>query len=201
MPQQIQVSSLDWKEDISKFALGGAFILGGVGVAYLSKYIPQQYRPVGYASAFVAGGWGAYKIYQAFKEEASEPALPTDRFPIVITDPSPNEEWSKFMWHSVNVQVSNPYAVQKRVFVGMSFIHDETWVVYDYPIKEINIPPNSMEKLSWTLYGTPHGDGPTGLYWVVSSVWDVLPTGDCEAQGTCHRLGEANSSVIFTWTG
>ena len=197
MVDQIQVRSLGWKEDISKFALGGAFILGGVGVAYLSKYIPENFRPVGYAGAFGLGGWGAYQIYKAFKEEESEPALPTDRFPIVITDPSPGEEWSQYMWHTVNVQVSNPYNVSKKVFVGMSFIHDETWQIYDYDVKQISIPKNSMEELSWTLFGTPHGDGPSGLYWVISAVWDKLPV----EGGDATRLGEAESNVTFTWFG
>lgn len=201
MINQIQTESLDWKEDIAKFAYGGAFILGGVGVVYLSKYIPKEYRAVGYAGAFGLGAYGAYSLYKAFKEELGEPALPDENYPILITDPTPNEEWGKFFWHTVNVNVQNPYNVSKKVFIGMSFIHVETWQVYDYPIKVINISPNSIEELSWTLFGTPHGDGPLGKYLVISAVWNVLPTGDCELQGICHRLGEDESSVIFTWTG
>lgn len=184
-------------EEMSKFAYGSAFILGGVGVAYLSKYIPQEYRTIGYAGAFGIGAYGAYNIYKAFKEEEAEKPTPDLTFPMFVRDPTLGEKWSRALPHTVNVDITNPYSTSYRLYGGMSMIH-ESGEIFDFPIVTFTIKANDTGHLTWYMYGSPQG---SGLYWIVTSVWDVYPTGDCEVQGTCHRLGEAESSVEFGWFG
>lgn len=187
-------------DQIAGYAYGVAFIGAGVGVGYATiKYVPKKFKPVGYIAAIGLGSYGAYSIYKKTKEEEGEPAQPDEIYPITITSPTPGEEWSKLKWHRIKVQVNNPYGVAKKVFIGMSMIEDATGNVYDFPVEELSISANSIKETKWWLLGTPNGS--LGLYWVVSSVWDILPTGDCEAEGTCHRLGTAESNVIFTIFG
>lgn len=198
----VQILSL-W-DKISGYAYGIAFIGAGVGVGYATaKWMPQKFKPVGYIVAIGLGSYGSYSIYQKTKEEEAEPAQPDDRFPIVITDPTKGEEWSWYWPHSVNVQVNNPYSVAKKVHVGLSFIEDRTGLVIDFPVKSLSINKNSTKKLSWWNINSTiqNAGGEIGLYWIISSVWDILPTGDCEIQGTCHRLGTAESNVVFGWFG
>jgi len=206
MVQQIQLASgtMGWfdgiKETISSLALGGGLLIGAGGVAYLTRYIPKQYKPIGYIGALGLGVGGAYALYKGFTEKEFEKAKSTDKFPIYITDPSLWEEWSIFLPHSVNVQVNNPYDAPKKVYVGMSMISDETGQVTDFPLEPVELKAGETKKLSWWHIHSTIGK-PRGLYWVVSSVWDVSPKPPCEAQGTCHRLGTAESSVIFKWFG
>ena len=185
-------------EDISKFAKGGAIVLGGVAVGYLSKYIPKPYKTAGYVGATGLGAYGLWTIYKAFKKEEPIKPPPDLQFPIVITDPYDGERWSTLLPHNVNVEVNNPYNQTFKLFVGMSMIHTETGEVFDFPIKSFTIEPTEVKKLSWYVYGSPQGPG---WYRVISSVWDVLPTGDCEAEGTCNRLGTAESNVEFRIIG
>ncbi len=79
--------------------------------------------------------------------------------------------------------------------MGMSMLSDQTGDWFDFPVKALEISPKDMENVSWTFYGTPNGAW--GTYYIVVAVWDVVPSGDCELQGICHRLGEANSSCWF----
>lgn len=182
---------VDW----SKIALGGAFILGGAGTGYAAKkFIPEKWKPAGYIGALGIAGIGAYQIYKAFKEEIGEQPSPELAFPIVITDPMPGEKWSIFIPYTVDVEVNNPYTTAYKVYVGMSMIYNKTGEVFDYPIKTIIINPRETKKMDWWFWGSPSG---TGLYWIISSVWDLYPTGECEAQGTCHRLGISESNVEF----
>ena len=186
---------VDW----SKLVYGSAFVVGGLGAGYLSKtFIPEKWRPAGYVGALGLGVYGLYSIYKAFKEEEGEVPTPNLTFPIVITDPTPGEKWSTLLPHTINIEVQNPYEKAYVLFIGMSMIHDGTGEVYDYPIQQITTSPNKMKRLSWWV--TDYYGG-FGLHWIVSAVWDVLPTGDCEAQNTCHRLGEAESNVEFGLIG
>ena len=207
MVQQIQLASgtLGWfddiKEKISGLALGGGLLIGAGASAYLTKQVlPKEYQTYGYITSVVLVGLGAYSIYEGFKEKEFEKAKPTDKFPIYITDPSLWEEWSIFIPHSVNVEVHNPYDVPKKVYVGMSMISDETGQVTDFPLEPVELKARETKKLSWWKIHSTIGK-PRGLFWVVSSVWDVSPKPPCEAEGTCHRLGTAESSVIFKWFG
>ncbi len=192
-------TTLGFWDTISGFAYGIAFIGAAAGVGYVTAtYVPKKFKPIGYIAAIGLGSYGAYSIYKKTKEEEGEPALPGETYPIVITDPTPGEEWSRILPHTVNVQVSNPYNVKKRIFVGMSMIHDETGEVFDFKILSGDIESGETIKTFWWMYGSPQGPG---LYWIVSSVWDVFPVEDCEIQGTCHRLGIAESNVIFKLIG
>jgi len=183
--------------DLSKLAYGGAFVLGGTGVGYASgKLLPENWRPVGYVSALALGTYGLYSIYKAFKEEVGDPATPNLIFPVSITDPEEGEVWSRIFYHTVDVQIANNYSKSYKVFVGCSLIFDETREVWDYPIQEIIIPANSIKKPFWWV----HANG-NGLYWCVVAVWDVFPMGDCEVEGTCHRLGEDTVGFEFQWLG
>ena len=184
-------------EDIAKFAKGGAFVVGGVGVAYLSKYIPENFRPIGYIGAAGLGAYGLYSIYKAFKEEKGEKPPSDLTFPIVITSPRPGERWSMLLPHSVRVEVSNPYNTIYKIFIGMSMIH-ESGEVFDFPIQSFDIEPGEIKKLRFLMSGSPQGPG---FYRVISSVWDVYPVYPCEDEGTCHRLGTAESNVTFGWFG
>ena len=181
--------------DIGKLAYGGAFVLGGVGVGYVSgKFLPEKFRPIGTIAALGLGIYGLYSVYQAFTEEEAEVPTADLSFPISITDPTPGEKWSTLLPHTVNVEVHNPYPKRYALFIGMSLMHDETGTVYDYPIKEIKIDPNEIKGVVWWV--TDYYGG-RGLHWVMSSVWNILPTGDCEMQGICNRLGISESNVEF----
>ena len=148
-------------------------------------------------SAAGLGAWGLYSIYKAFKEEKGEKPPPDLRFPIVITSPQPGEEWSMLLPHSVRVEVSNPYNTIYRLFVGMSMIH-ESGEVFDFPIQSFDLNPGEIKQLRFWMSGSPQG---AGFYRVISSVWDVFPVYPCEDEGTCHRLGTAESNVEFGWFG
>ena len=184
--------------DIGKLAYGGAFVLGGVGVGYASgKLLPEKFKPIGTIAALGLGVYGLYSVYQAFTEPVGEPATPDLIFPVQITDPEEGEIWSRILYHTVNAQVANNYNQNYKIFAGCSLIFDETGEVWDYPIQEITVPANSIKNLSWWWV---HANG-NGLYWCVVSVWDVFPTGDCELQGACHRLGEDTVGFEFRWIG
>lgn len=199
MVNNIQAKVGFW-DKISGYMYGIAFIGAAAGIGYATiKYIPKKFKPVGYIAAIGIGSYGAYSIYQKTKEEKAEPALPTDRFPMEIISPYPGEEWSKLKWHRIKVQVYNPYNTAKRVFAGMSMIEDMTGKIYDFEIKPLFIEPKSFGETKWWLLGTPNGG--LGLYYIISSAWNVVPSGDCEIQGTCHRLGTAESNVVFTLFG
>ena len=116
----------------------------------------------------------------------------------MITSPTPGEKWSMLLPHSVRVEVSNPYSQAYTLFVGMSMIHDDPYEVFDFPIQSFDISPGEVKKLRFWMSGSPQGPG---FYRVISSVWDVYPVYPCEDEGTCHRLGTAESNVEFGWFG
>ena len=184
-------------EDIAKFAKGGAITLVGGGVLYLSKYIPENLRPIGYAGGLGISAYGLYSIYKAFKGEGGVRPPPNLQIPIVITDPRDGERWSMLLPHNVNVEVSNPYNQTLTLFVGMTMIH-ESGEVYDFPVKSFDLYTGKVKKLSWWMQGSPQGPG---WYRVISSVWDEYPVPPCEEEGRCHRLGTAESNVEFGWFG
>jgi len=181
--------------DFGKLALGGGLILGGVGVGYVAKsFLPEKWKPAGYIGAIGIAGLGCYQIYKSFRE--GEVPTPDLVFTVYITDPTPGEKWSVILPHTVNVDVANPYDTDYKLYGGMSMIKDYTGEIWDAPIIPFIVPKEAGNRLKWWWWGSPGGLG-TGLYWVVVSVWDQYPKGDCEIQGTCHRLGEAESNVEF----
>ncbi len=187
--------------DISKLVYGGAFVLGGVGVGYASgKLLPEDWKTVGYIAAFGLGIYGLYSIYQALSNGEGE-RPPSDLvFPMDITDPTPGEKWSVYLPHIIDVNVSNPYDKNYNLFAGCSLIKDSTGEVCDFPIVPFTIRANSLDQLHWWFGGSPCRLG-LGLYWIVVSVWDIAPIPPCEEEGTCHRVGTAESNVEFTEFG
>jgi len=184
-------------EDIGKIAYGSAFVLGGIGVGYLTKrYIPEKFRPVGVIAALGLGAYGLYSIYKGFKKVEGEPPTPDLTFPVLIIDPEEGEIWSRILYHTVNVQIANNYSKNYKLFVGCSLIFEETGEVWDYPILEMVVPANSVEKAHWWV----HANG-NGLYWCIVAVWDKFPTPGCEESGECHRLGEDRVYFYFQWLG
>ena len=189
-------------ENIAEFAKGGAFVLGGVGVIYLSKYLPENIRPIGYVGAAGLGAFGLYSIYKAFRgEEPGEPPQPGEEYPMQFISPTPGEVWSWSIWHTTEVRVWNNYNVRKRVYVGLSYIEDETGIVFDYDVRTIDIDPGLSAEAKWRFYGRPDKKQKSGLFWVVSSVWNRVPWPGCEETGECFRLGTAESDVTFTLFG
>jgi len=198
MVQEFQ--RLDWGENIGKIAYGGAFCLGGVGVAYLSKrYLPKKWKPAGYIGAVGLGAYGLYSIYKAFvkEKEPGNPATPDLNFPLIITNPYAGEEWSTIFTHLVKYEIVNNYNTKYRVYAGMSLIHDETGEIWDAPIIPVDVEANDATEVKWRI-GAYFG---RGKYWIVVSVWDMVPEDDCELQGICHRLGETDSYFYFTILG
>ncbi len=188
---------VDW----SKLAYGGAFVIGGAGVGYLSKkFIPEKWRPAGYVGALGFGAYGLYSIYKAFKEGEGEKPPSNLVFPMDITDPEVGEKWSVYLPHTIDVNVSNPYDKNYNLFAGCSLIKDSTGEVCDFPIVPFTIKANSLKEVHWWFGGAPCQLG-LGLYHIIVSVWDVAPIPPCEEQGTCHRLGTAESNVEFTEFG
>lgn len=181
-------------EKLADAAYGIAFVGGGVGVLYLTKYIPQKWKNLGYASGVGLGAYGAYSIYSSLTEPKGEKPTPEKEFPLIIGDPRPGTQWSVLRPHTVDVQVNNPYDKRYRIYLGLSMIHDETGEVFDFPIQTIDLDPGETKQTGWWMWGSPQG---TGLYWVISAVWDTYPKPPCEEEGTCHRIGEAESNVTF----
>lgn len=194
---------LTWEEFWDKFGgivLGSSLIAGGLlGAWATKKYFKKENQVYGYVGSVALGGFGAYKIYTVLKkEEVGDPATPNLIFPLAITNPDPpGEEWSTLFYHTIRYQIINSYNTKYRVYAGMSLIHAETGQVYDAPIIPGDIDANGVAEVRWRV-GAYFGKG---LYWIVASVWDVVPEGDCELQGTCHRLGETDSYFYFTFFG
>lgn len=181
---------VDW----SKVVLGGGFILGGVGVGYATKtFVPEKWKPIGYISALAVAGIGVYKVYKAFEEEIGGNKAPPDSyFNCSITRPLPGDRWSFLLPQPINVSVENTYGIDYELFMGCSFIDINTGNVIDLPVTHATFKKNSITYITgaWLVwFMTP------GSYYVVFAVWDVHPVPPCETEGTCHRLGEAESSV------
>ena len=151
-------------ENIAELAKGGALVLGGVAVGYLSSYIPKNFRPIGYVGAVGIGAFGLYSIYKAFRgEEPGEPALPGEAYPIEFLSPIPGEVWSWSIWHTTEVRVWNNYNVKKRVYVGLSYIEDETGIIFDYDVRTLDIDPGLSAEAKWSFYGRPDKLQKTGV--------------------------------------
>ena len=183
----------EWWADFGGILLGSSLIAGGLlGAWATKKYFKKENQIYGYVGSAALGGFGAYKIYTALKKEEAEPALPDERYPIAVINPYPGEKWLITGYHCVKVNVSNPYSVSKKVFIGMSMLSEKTGMWFDFPVKELVISPNVIEECKWCFWGRPDGQT-SGIWHVVAVVWDVFPVPPCEEQGTCHRLGEAES--------
>lgn len=75
-------------------------------------------------------------------------------------------------------------------------IMDPGGVIQDLVIQSVSIAQNASSTKSWTLT-LPQGVV-VGNYQARFTVWDVSPSGSCEADGTCHRLADSNWVTGFT---
>ncbi len=88
----------DIKDNFGEILKGFGLIVGGAGVAYLTKkVVPKQYSVVGYAGAGILAGIGAYNLYKGFTTPPAEDAEPDETYSVSITSPShEGERWSAF---------------------------------------------------------------------------------------------------------
>ncbi len=117
-----------------------------------------------------------------------EPAQPGEYYPMrFITPARSGITWPRLTPNFVIVEVTNPYYVDKNLYVGMSMLEDATGEWKDFKLKNINIGGN--KQLTWTVW--PYSTKP-GLYWIVSACWYRSPVpGD-------ERIGEAETDITFS---
>ncbi len=86
--------------------------------------------------------------------------------------------------------IENTGTVPHKFVYGFSW-WDADGVLHDEPLKIRTTDLQPGSKVLWGKYldAIPTNATP-GIYGFLVAVWDVPPSGDCETQGTCHRLAE-----------
>jgi len=191
---------------------GAAYAVPGAGLTYVGTKIQGEKLKYLKWASIISGlgliGYGSYQFYKGAKEASEKienlppkPPEPDDSFPINITDPR-GGNWSIFMPHDVDAQVSNPSKTEKKYcYVGLSMFNPVTGAEVQFPVEKHDLAPGQLKHVSWYMTGTPDDSGNTGRWRIVVSSWDVQPYAGCETAGICHRLGYDESYVNFTLTG
>lgn len=122
-------------------------------------------------------GYGGYLLYKEYKkkkeeeepevpvepEEPEEPEvpvepedpekpIPSDRFGVIITDPTQNEKWSVLLPHTINVNIENPYTTKKKkIWITLTMVSNETGQVIEWTEQNITINAGSIKKEWWLL--------------------------------------------------
>lgn len=111
-------------------------------------------------------------------------------FPVTITSPSQGAQFEPGSLITISATVQNTYDKCYTLWMGCSLM-DPTGKWIDLPLQKKSLQANTTQTVTWTYRVQT-----TGSWSVVSAAWDVEPTVNCEAQGTCHRLGQ--DTVNFT---
>ena len=110
-------------------------------------------------------------IYDVFKGPGT-PATSTENYPIVITDPTGLEKWSPWLFHDINVEITNPYNENKKIYVGASILNTNEQVIKDLYFYRITLAPG-INKSFFVL--SPFFTQNRGLMNVIVKTWDLPP--------------------------
>ena len=189
----------DIKKQIGGAAEGLTLAVPGIGIIAGTYYLPvtgnqAKYKTYGYllGSGLIGLGFAKYVKYETKKNKSIEPEPDMD-IPLTITDPSPGESWSAFFPHTINATIQNPQEDILRMWVGCSLLSPD-YEITDLEPRFIVLDPGEIKKVSWTISHLYKG-----TWYVRSSIWNRLPSGDCEADGTCYRLNDTGW-IPFNWT-
>ena len=169
----------------------------GTGIIIGSAYLPKDVKGVGFVVGSLLVGYGVYSLFNEKSkwEEGEEPNI-GERYEVTITDPSEGEDWSLLRPHTIDVYVANPYATIKRIYYGMSITRPDG-TVDDMQVRYFALNPGESKHTIYQIGAIAYKE--RGTYTIRASAWDVFPSGTCEVEETCHRLGDDMVNFTFSY--
>ena len=143
-------------DELSDRLRGIPLVVGGLGVFYLSDYLPEQYRGLGRGAGALMVAYGTYQIVKKKEEEEEneyEPPEPGEHeLDVKMEQPKEGDDWSCMIRHSIVGEVSNPYDKNFKVYAYAMLYHvDEEALYYADSPKEVKVEAYSKKPVVFNV--------------------------------------------------